>query len=326
VDLSQPDGLGSATSFSAYGTGGFGANVGTGDIDDDGLSEALTGPGPAPSFGPHVRAFRADATPLANVSYYGYGTLRYGVRPAGGEVDGDAYDEILTAPGAGAVFGPHVRGWNFDGSAVSPITGINLFAYQTLKWGARAAGGNLDGDAFQEILTAPGPGQVFGPHIRAFNHDGGATTAIAKVNFYAFASGNHGATVSAADVESDGFGAYGDGYQEILVGRGPEPGALADFALFDYDGSTLASKAQRTAFSTLYGTTVAGGDVDAGDIEEVVTAHGADPAATARVLIWEWEPGIDAGYEGLSQLGTGDFEVFGGQTTHGANVAVGTFE
>ena len=40
----------------AYGTTGYGANVGAGRIDVQ--PRVLTGPGPSPAYGPHVRAFQ----------------------------------------------------------------------------------------------------------------------------------------------------------------------------------------------------------------------------------------------------------------------------
>ena len=328
TEITQPDGLDPAASFSPYATNGYGANVGAGDIDGDGMWEAFTGPGPSPVFGPQARAFRADGTSVAKVNFYAYGTLKYGVRPAGGDIDdGDGIHEILTAPGEGAVFGPHIRAWNFDGGPLTPISRVSFFAYQTLRWGARVAGGDVDGDGMAEILTAPGPGLVFGPHIRAFNHDGGPTSSMGKINLMAFSSGQYGATVGAGDIESDGLGSYGDGYQEILVGRGPDPINSATFRIYDFDAASLTLKWEETGpYTTMYGVMVAGGDVDAGDIEEMVTAPGADPTAMADIIVWEWEPGVGTGYEGISILGPDQFTAFGGATAYGANVAVGTFE
>ena len=328
TEVIQPDGLDPAASFSPYATNGYGANVGAGDIDGDGIFETFTGPGPSPVFGSQARAFRADGTSVAKVNFYAYGTLKYGVRPAGGDIDdGDGIHEILTAPGEGAVFGPHIRAWNFDGGPLTSISRVNFFAYQTLRWGARVAGGDVDGDGMAEILTAPGPGAIFGPHIRAFNHDGGPTSSMGKINLMAFSSGQYGATVGAADIESDGLGSYGDGYQEILVGRGPDPSNSATFRIYDFDAASLTLKWEETGpYTSMYGVMVAGGDVDAGDIEEMVTAPGADPTATADIIVWEWEPGVGTGYEGISILGPDQFTAFGGATGYGANVAVGTFE
>jgi len=66
-----------------------------------------------------VRAFTSSGWPIAKVSFYAYGTLRYGVRPAGGGIDGDSFDEFLTAPGEGVIFGPHIRAFNYDGTSLT---------------------------------------------------------------------------------------------------------------------------------------------------------------------------------------------------------------
>jgi len=83
-------------------------------------------------------------------------------------------------------------------------------------------------------------------------------------------------------------------------------------------------------FTTLYGVNVAGGDIDAGDTEEVVTAPGPDPAAAAHLIAWEWDIVNNRNPlgPGLHELGPDDFITFTGppQLTYGANVAVGTFQ
>lgn len=44
---------------------------------------------------------------------------RFGVNVSTAELEGDGYSEILTGAGPGAIFGPHVRGFNFDASTLS---------------------------------------------------------------------------------------------------------------------------------------------------------------------------------------------------------------
>ena len=87
------------------------------------VGEILTGPGPSGAYGPHVRAFHYEAgtvSPLAKVSFFAYGTLRFGVGVSGAALDADAYDEIVSGAGPGAVFGPHIRAFDYDDRRVLP--------------------------------------------------------------------------------------------------------------------------------------------------------------------------------------------------------------
>ena len=277
IDVFDADGT-SVCQFFAYAAGGYGADVASGDINGlaPGRDEALTAPGPGAVYGPQIRAFDVTTCPpssLAKVNFYAYGTLRFGARVDAGDVDGDGHDEILTGAGAGAVFGPHVRGWNFDGQSLSPINRINFFAFQTLKYGADVAAGDIDGDGYWELLVAPGPGQVFASTIRGFNVDGGSVSGMAKVNFTASTS-YFGGAVDAGDTE-------GDGYDEIFTASGPDPAASSRVRVFDFDAQQLGLSFEFTPFASSYGASVGPVNRDGLPWDEVLAGPGADPAATA---------------------------------------------
>ena len=249
--------LGGAT-FTAYGSTGYGLNVAAGLMDSDAMDEILTGPGEGPIYGPQVRAFNADGgtatLPIAKVNFYAYGTLRFGVNVAAVTYDADAnYHEIVTGAGPGAVFGPHVRGWNYDGTAIAASSKVNFFAYSTLKYGVNASGGDVDRDGFEEIVTGAGPGQVFGPHTRGFNVDNGTTTAMAKISFFAYATGQYGASVAGGDLD-------GDGFAEIVTGPGPDLANTARLRGWNFDATAIAQIAaldQDVWPGVVYGLTVA---------------------------------------------------------------------
>jgi hypothetical protein len=227
----------SGLSFLAYGTSKYGVHVAAGDLDDDGFDEVITGAGPGPVFGPHVRAFNYDdgpaVTPAPGVSYFAYGTRKWGVHVTGGDIDGDGYDEIVTGAGPGPVFGPHVRGWNIDGGKAAAIPDVSFFAYGTRQYGVKVSGGNVDCDACDEIITAPGPCGYFSAHIRGWNYDGALVSSLPGCSFMAWpASGvTYGANIYArADLDMDSR-------DEIVVGAGPDPDIGSPVRAFQYDGT-----------------------------------------------------------------------------------------
>ena len=156
-------------------------------------------------FGPHVRGWDYDGSgttqPLPDVSFLAYGTSKYGVNIACGDIDGDGIDEIVTGPGPGTMFTSHVRGWNWDGSgAVEAIGGVNFIAWSPAFWGVNVACGDLDGDGIDEIVTGRGPGPNAPAAVRCWNYDGLIVSDLPEMEILAYDPGlfNHGVRVAAA--------------------------------------------------------------------------------------------------------------------------------
>jgi hypothetical protein len=98
-----------------------GVFVAAADVDDDGVSDIITGAGPGG--GPHVKVF--DGASGAEVrGFFAYDpAFLGGVRVAAGDVNGDGLADIITAAGPGG--GPHVR--VFDAATDLEVAGF--FAY-----------------------------------------------------------------------------------------------------------------------------------------------------------------------------------------------------
>jgi hypothetical protein len=301
--------------FNAYGVLKYGVNVGAGQLDNAGLPDIVTGPGPGAIFGPHVRGWHISGRPIPGVNFMAYGTRKFGVKVALVNLDGDPYDEILTGAGPGAVFGPHVRGFNYDGAApVEPIPGVSFFAYGTRKWGVNITGADIDGDGYDEIITGPGPGAVFGPHVKGWNVDGGPAEFIRAVNFMAYGTRQFGVNVGSGDVD-------GDGFAELFTAPGPSSFFAAHVRGWNYDADAV-SPLQDCSFmawpssQARYGATLfARADLDEDDRDDLIVGCGPAPSIPPLVRIFHYEDGGITGWLG--------FQAYPGGYTHGVNVAAG---
>jgi hypothetical protein len=301
----------------AYGVSTYGVNVACGDLDGDGFDEIITGPGPGAVFGPHVRGWTSQGNALPNVSFLAYGTNRFGVNVAAADIDGDGMDEILTGAGPGEVFGPHVRGWNVDGGTAVSIGGISYFAYGTNKYGVNVAGGDIDGDGYDEIVTGAGPGAVFGPHVRGWDYDGsGPIAPITAVSYLAYGTNQWGVNVACGDLD-------GDGYDEIITGPGPGVVFGAHVRGWNYDGSSLSPMPTVSFFAypgARYGVVVSASDVDGDGIDEILTMPGPDPAQMAHARAWN----VDG--DQVSAIEEIDFYPYSDEWRYGGRIAGGRFE
>ncbi|MBU4347158.1 S8 family serine peptidase [Patescibacteria group bacterium] len=169
---SQGELLGQFFAYDAKFRGGV--NVASGDVNGDGVDEIIAGAGPGG--GPHVRIFKADGRAIGQFFAYD-AKFRGGVNVATADVDGGIRDkkaEIIAAPGKGG--GPHVRIFNDHGKILN-----QFFAYNNnFLGGVNVAGGDVDGDGVDEIITGAGAGG--GPHVRVFEING-----VIIGSFYAFA-------------------------------------------------------------------------------------------------------------------------------------------
>ena len=299
--------------FPAYGVTHYGVNVACGTVGGF-PGTVLTGPGPGDIFGPHVRGFDASGTQRSGLSFFAYGTHKFGVNVAAGDLDGNGSGEIITGAGPGAVFGPHVRAFSYNGASVSPVSGVSYFAYGTNKWGVNVCAGDIDGDGFDEIVTGAGPGAVFGPHVRGWNVDGGSAAAIPAVSFLAYGTNKMGVNVACGDVD-------GDGVDEILTAPGPSGFFGAHLRGWNFDGSTVAAIPGINFFAwdfseVQFGAQISSGiDFDGDGRDDLLAGPGPDASAPPQLKVF--------GYDGANTSLLFSFEAFDAAVTHGINAAGG---
>jgi phospholipase/lecithinase/hemolysin len=274
-----------------------GITIATGDVNDDGVDDIMTGAGPGG--GPHVKVF--DGSTQAELfSFFAYDSaFTGGVNVAVGDVNDDGFADIVTGAGTGG--GPHVR--VFDGQALTNgqlVEIASFMAYdQAFSGGVNVAVGDVNGDNVGDIIT--GAGQGGGPHVRAFN----VTDLADLASFFAYDTAfNGGVLVSSGDVD-------GDGIDEIFTGAGA--GGGPHVKVFQADGTALRSF---FAFDPAFtgGVRVSVGNVDGDGNADLIAAAG--PGGGPHVRAFDGESDAE-----LALAGPNGFFAFEPDFTGGVFVA-----
>ncbi|MFN7974064.1 MAG: hypothetical protein U0166_17245 [Acidobacteriota bacterium] len=152
------------------------------------------------------------------------------------------------------VFGPQVRGFNYDGIAVHGDDEVNFNAFDDELRGVHVAG-DVDTDGFAEIVCAPGPGPLNPAQFKGYDYD---ATLIAPVPGYDVTPFTtlFGGHVGQGDVAAVGSDA-------LLASEGSDLTAIGSIVTFAYAGGVLTQVGPSFApfAGTFFGVTVAGADL-----------------------------------------------------------------
>lgn len=119
-------------SFFAYGAGFTGGvYVASGDVNDDGLADIITGAGVGGAT--HVKVFSGNGSGELH-SFLAYPGVNNEVRVGAGDVDGDGFSDIITGLGPGAA--SHVKVFRGNDGALT----LSYFAYASYMGGIYVAG------------------------------------------------------------------------------------------------------------------------------------------------------------------------------------------
>jgi hypothetical protein len=148
------------------------------------------------------------------------------------------------------VFGPQVRGWNFDGTGLTSIAKINFNPW-TGQYGANVSAGDVDEDGFDEIGVGRGSGPSEVCEVRVFDYDGSTVTGLPGWDIV-IGTTRWGAQLSFGSMAGDVF----DQSAEAFIGAGPDPSATS--AVYVYEAGAQVQTWEAIAGAS-YGANVGTG-------------------------------------------------------------------
>ena len=276
--------------------------------------------GAAPGGVPRVQVYMDNGAKIAD--FYAFDrSFTGGVHVAVGDVNGDGFDDLIVAAGAGG--GPHVKvfkgGSNIGGTTTNEIDIsaplVSFYAFSAgFSGGVWVSSGDLNGDGFADVIVGAGVGG--GPHVKllAATHDGTTFTGLDVNNplasFYAFgANFTGGVRVAAASgmfatAAGAGGGPHVKVFQTLSGGAfvAPNPDAPQS-SFFAYSANFLG------------GVFVALGDVYGDGNIDVITGAGAGGGPDVRVF-------QNTGGAKITATPSSDF--FAAPATYTGGVDVGT--
>jgi hypothetical protein len=301
----------------------LGSAVALGDLDGDGMADAVTG-SPGGGAGGSVQVFLAPsgsrAASSADHAIPGRAASRFGHRVAIGRF-GQGLDAALAvgAPDAGEGNGGVFLYEGFD----STTTEGELSAGRAAALGSALAAGDLDGDGLDDLACgAPADSTVSNRAGGVYLWQGPVWSSL----YDAFSWS--GADEDAAGTALAVLDLDGDGKDDLLVGAPGRDGGHVYGVLdpLNHDGN-LADVAIRVSLSTegaAIGDALATGDVTGdGEVDALVGAAGADDAGTDAGAVWVLESG-PSGAVDLAEVATVAFGAPGSEA--GAALAVGDLD
>jgi sugar lactone lactonase YvrE len=231
----------------------YGANVACGDFNGDGSYEIVTGTGKGSENQAYVKIFVYDSAGQnmadSGINLLAYST-KFGVRVAAADIDGDGISELITAPGPGTSNKGLIKIWKIDttsGIGQWSATPIKEFTVKSKYYfSVSIAGGDIEGDGSDEIITGAGPFSLATDKIMVYDGEGNLYSKFrAKITNY------YGVNIAGGDLNEDGVA-------EIIAGAGPGKTNSATVKVFDAFGT---AKASFKAMDTKYGVNVAVGRI-----------------------------------------------------------------
>ncbi len=265
-DLSQlPTAFGSQT------------RVTSGDLNGDGIAEAIAGSGPGAE--PRVVIYDGKTAAILGSALVFESTFTGGIFLAAGDIDGDGVADLIISPDEGG--GPRVRVFrsgNFD-RVIADFFGIED---PDFRGGARIATGDVNADGRIDLIVAAGFGG--GPRVAGFDGRSLMSGTPTKVfaDFFAFEDTlRNGAFVGLGDLN-------GDGRDDLITGAGPGGGPR----VIAFNGANLTTSNAQTFLANFFagdpesrgGVRVSSRPVAGSAADDLIV--GTAPGTAARVIVY----------------------------------------
>ncbi|MBU1167727.1 metallophosphoesterase, partial [Patescibacteria group bacterium] len=275
--------------------------------------------------GPQVTVNKYDGLKLASFMAYD-SNLRGEFQVQTGDIDGDTYDEIITAPGNGNK--APVKIFEMDGRLKK-----EFYPYgENFSGGVEILAADLNADGKQEIITAPETGG--GANVRVHTYENDSVSLLAWT--MAFEASYHGgAKLGAGNTDSSSAAS------ELLVAS--KEGRSAEVKAFSLNDGVLSDKGSFKPYGDAFmnGVNLIGADLNGNSQDEVIVAPLSGGGPNVRVYnytnsnfaLLDWEMVYDKNFKGGLELAAGDFDANGSQelvvapvVSGGPNVRVYNFQ
>ncbi|UCH82052.1 MAG: VCBS repeat-containing protein [Nitrospiraceae bacterium] len=290
VKVFDPYGKESGIAFQAYGYP-YGVNVAAGDMNNDGIDEIITAPGPGPDNPAEVRIFDNTGSQLHHLTTTVLPHF-YGANIATGDLNCDGYDEIIVGAGSFTGNPMEVRVYVHDPEQGMLVdSGINLNAFESTG-GVLVAAGDMDGDQYEEIITAPA--NVFGENIkiRTWKVDrsaGAGKWSVSLAEEFSIKRRKHSKfslrTRNIQSISMTVSDINGDGIDEIITGSRSNSGGAGIIHIFDAVGGEISEF--QAGDRQHYISSVASADMDGDGAAEIIAGTVHRTLLTTEITIFD---------------------------------------
>ena len=238
-----------------------------GNLRGTGEDELITFPGQG--FGPQLRVFKADGTPLASTMVYNE-AFRGGMNATVGDFNGDGLDEIAVAPESSG--GAQVMVYRMEGNELKLMAQFEAYE-EGYMGGLNLSSGDTDASGRDALITVPTTGNT--SHVKLFNYNNGSFNL--GPHTFAFGEDFRGGTnVTTGDLN-------GNGQAEIIVS--PESNGGPNVRIYSQTGGTLTLLDWTFAYQEDFfgGVNITTGDLTGDGKAELITAPMSEGGPNLRV-------------------------------------------